>query len=172
MPPLNATIEPSSFESDYSGHSTMTSDQPKKTLVKFSSVTVREYDRIVGDHPDCKVGPPITIGWEYTEKSPRELDDYESSHTRRNIIRLSSITRKNILHNVFGIPEEEIRLAEKEVQKIMKQRTNSKNQTKASEKTEAFVQSAKRKLRRALSTKSLLNAFIQSQKNMFPMVVQ
>jgi hypothetical protein len=43
---------------------------------------------------------------------------------------MSSITRKNVLHNIFGILEEELRAAEKEIQKIRKQRDGNKNQSK------------------------------------------
>lgn len=172
MPPLNDTSEPCSCELNSSGHSTINVDQPKKNVVKFGTVAIREFDRIVGDHPDCKVGPPITFGWDWSERPVEDLDVYESSRVIRKNLRLTSITRKNLLHNVFGIPESEIRMAEKEVQKILRQRATSQKQTKVAEKTEAFVQSAKRKLKRAFSTQNLLNGMLVSQRAMLPMMVQ
>jgi hypothetical protein len=172
MPPLNTASECTSFDTDASGHSTCNADKQKKMIVKFSTISIREYDRIVGDHPDCKVGPPITIGWEYGENAAQNLDEYESSRKRRKNLRLTSITRKNMLHNVFGISEEEIRMAEKEVQKILKQRDTSKKQTKVGERTEAFVQSAKRKIRKVFSKESFWNGVVQSQKHMFPLIAQ
>ena len=63
---------------------------------------------------------------------------------------------KNLLSNVFGIPEEEIRAAEKEVQLILAKRERSKRQSKLGLKTEAAVQSAGRKLKRALLGESLM----------------
>lgn len=172
MPPFQGTNEPCSCELGSSGHSTMTVDQPTKNVVKFGTVAIREFDRIVGDHPDCKVGPPITFGWDWSERPVEDLDVYESHRVLRKNLRLTSITRKNLLHNVFGIPESEIRLAEKEVQKILRQRTTSQKQTKVAEKTEAFVQSARRKLKRAFSKENLLNGMLLSHRNMFPLIVQ
>jgi molecular chaperone DnaK (HSP70) len=172
MPPLNIDFESSVFDTDASGQSTCDVYRNKKTAVRFSTISIREYNRIVGDHPDCKVGPPITIGWDYGEMAVQNVDEYESSRTRRKNLRLTSITRKNMLHNVFGISEEEIRMAEKEVQKILKQRSTSKQQTKVGDRTEAFVQSAKRKIRKVFFKESFWHGVVQSQKHMFPYIAQ
>ncbi len=137
--------------------------------MKFTSVSIREYVRIVGDHPDCRVGPPLSLGWEYTEMPMLDLDEYESHHTKRQNFRLTSVTRKNMLHHGFGIPESEIRLAEKEVQKILKQRHDSVKQRKVEEKAEVFLESAKRKMRRAFSIENLWNGVIRGHKTMIPM---
>ena len=37
-----------------------TSKTKKRASVVFASVTVREYDRIVGDNPSCRSGPPVS----------------------------------------------------------------------------------------------------------------
>ena len=146
-------------------------DRPKKS-VSFASVHVREYNRILGDHPDVRVGPPISIGWEFIERSAQDLDDYEANRQPSLRLRLSSITRKNLLHNVFGIPEEEIRAAEKEVQKIQKQRNQSNKQGKASEKVEGVVRSAKRKIRRTvLSGEGFLRGLSMASSHMIPITM-
>jgi hypothetical protein len=114
----------------------------RRRLVRFGSVQVREYNLTVGDHPEVKVGPPIALGWEYTELEPLELDDYEALYHGERlpfVRRLSSITRKNLLANVFGVPEEEIRAAEKENQRIL---ARSKKMTPAK-----AVKSARKKLK-------------------------
>jgi hypothetical protein len=118
--------------------------------VSFGSVRVREYIRIVGDNPEVKVGPPISIGWDYMEREDQTLEEYEASKRggKRRLL-LSSITRKNLLHNVFGIAEEEIRDAEKEIQKIRRQRAQTVKLTKAGETVEGAMQSFRRKLRRS-----------------------
>lgn len=134
----------------------------QRRKVRFSNVQVREFNRIVGDHPDVRVGVPIALGWEHEDRDAVPLDVYERSHISKGTVRLSSITRKNLLANVFGIPEEEIRTAEVEVQKIREQRVNTLRQSKSSEKTEAAVQSVKRKFRRRFSKEKLLNAMAHS----------
>ena len=145
-----------------------TVDRPKKS-VSFASVHVREYNRILGDHPDVRVGPPISIGWEYTERSAQHIDDYEANRHPSGRLRLSSITRKNLLHNVFGIPEEEIRAAEKEIQKIQKQRSQTNKQGKASEKVEGAVRSAKKRFRR--SGENFLKGLSMASGHMIPITL-
>jgi hypothetical protein len=164
MPPLN---QQPMFDS---AHSTISADgDKKKSRVSFGDISVREYERIVGDHPDTKVGPPLSIGWAFIEHRPLDLDQYEEVRLRKGNRRMSSITRKNILHNVFQIPEEEIRMAEKEVQRIMKNREKTSKQGKVSEKTEEAVQSLGRKLRRSFSKdRGILKGFLESQRLMFP----
>jgi hypothetical protein len=116
--------------------------------ITFGNIHVREYERIVGDHPDTKVGVPLAIGWAFVERQPLSIEQYEDSRIRKGNLRLTSITRKNLLHNVFQIPEEEIREAEKEIQKIRKQRAMSSNQTLAVAQTETALRGISRKIRR------------------------
>ncbi|KAL3917326.1 MAG: hypothetical protein SGILL_004763 [Bacillariaceae sp.] len=104
-------------------------------LVSFGDVQVREYERIVGDHPDVKVGVPLSISWAFVQKEPMSLEQYEDLPKRRGNLRMTSITRKNILHNVFGIPEEEIRQAEVENRKINKKREQTSKQQAQKETT-------------------------------------
>jgi hypothetical protein len=177
MSPLNRNM-PHKYDSDVSEDSersdmSCASANEERRQVQFSFVQVREYERIIGDHPDVRVGPPLSLGWKYEERQPMPLDRYELSHVSKGNYRLSSITRKNVLLNVFGISEEEIRAAEKEVQRIKAQRTESARQGKGGEKREAVVQSAKRKLRRTFSKEKFFNAMgAASTSLMFPMMVQ
>jgi len=95
--------------------------------VSFGPIHVRQYERIVGDHPDTKVGVPLSIGWAYYEDEQHpngvSIERYESDRIRkRGNLRMSSITTKNMLLNVFGIPLQELRQAEKESLKTRKQR--------------------------------------------------
>jgi hypothetical protein len=59
------------------GKSRPKTDRPKQK-VQFGSVTVRGFERILGDNPSCKVGPPISIGWKVesvtTHPSPEAHD--------------------------------------------------------------------------------------------------
>jgi len=141
MPPLNrqsdfsdsSQLDLMALDKEDASTSDESSFSESRPRVSFGSIQIREYNRVVGDHPDVKVGPPISIGWEFYEHAPQPLDEYDANSSSRKglgLQRLSSITRKNLLHNVFGVPEEEIRLAEKEVQQILKQRERSKRQSK------------------------------------------
>ncbi len=49
------------IDSSCSRHSgSSSSNRMRRNSVSFHSVDVREYDRIVGDHPSCRSGPPVS----------------------------------------------------------------------------------------------------------------
>jgi hypothetical protein len=54
----------------------------RTSVVSFSSVEVRQYERILGDNPACSTGPPLTIGWKFDETKTinMSVDDYEYDH--------------------------------------------------------------------------------------------
>lgn len=49
--------------------------------VSFSTVEVRQYERVLGDNPSCSSGPPISIGWNYDEAKTvvTTVDDHDDS---------------------------------------------------------------------------------------------
>lgn len=120
------------------------------TKVRFSTIEMRTFNRIVGDG-DVVVGPPVTFSWEFLETSAMPLEEYEENRPpKKRILRMSSVTRKNILRNVFEIPEEEIIGAEKEIQKIRSK------QAKIGGKVESAVKSARRKFFRRFSRENVM----------------
>ena len=69
---------------------------------------------------------------------------------------MSSITRKNILHNVFGIPEEELRAAEKEVQMIKKGRERTNKQSKLGAKSESVFKGLRRSVKKVINAEAFI----------------
>lgn len=158
-------VKPEARVSDMSADSTVGTDLSDDSLscdgdrrVSFGAIQVREYERMVGDHPDTRIGVPLTIGWGFVEHDTISIDKYESARSSKGNLRMSSITRKNILHNVFGIPEEEIRSAEKEVQKIKKARERSNKQSKLGAKSESALNGFRNRAKKLFSA----DAFIKS----------
>ncbi|CAB9516920.1 expressed unknown protein [Seminavis robusta] len=140
-----------------------------KKSVSFGSIQIREYNRVVGDHPDVQVGPPISIGWDFVEHESKSLDTYEADRPPRKFLRrLSSITRKNMLANVFGVPEEEIRAAEKEVQAIIK----SRERTNKASKRGSALKSATKKMKRVMLGESLMKGLAAAAGAMMPVHTQ
>jgi hypothetical protein len=143
--------------------------------VRYGFVEQRIYNRIVGDHPDVKVGPPVTFDWEYGVLPLLTVDDYEQRRLEQRtgvpvssstlstsspyqptrystgLRRMSSITRKNMLRTLFDVTEEEIIAAEREVQLIQKQRERTVSQSTASAIVESNVRRVGRKFRKSLS---------------------
>lgn len=102
--------------------------------VSFGPIHVREYERVIGDHPMTKIGVPLSLGWGYVEKDEVSLSNYERDRPSSKPLRMSSITRKNILRNVFGFSEEELREAEQEVKRIKTDNDGSLWKTQISKK--------------------------------------
>jgi hypothetical protein len=162
-------MSPREADKQYSSDTESTDSTVESTVTKsrktvsFGVIQIREYNRVLGDNPDVRVGPPVSIGWEYVQNEALALNDYEiNKPERKHSLRMSSITRKNILKNVFGVPEADIVAAEKEVQKIRKQRLQTSHQGKTGRVVESAMQSAKRRLSRTFSTENLLKGLANS----------
>lgn len=121
--PVDAAVEDADETSN-------ASNKKHRRSVSFGPIHVRQYERIVGDHPETKVGVPLAIGWAWVEDEDHpdglSIERYEADRIRRGKVRMSSITRKNMLLHVFKLPEEEIKMAEKRSIKLRKQREKAK----------------------------------------------
>ena len=126
--------------------------------VKFGTVLIREYEIILGDHPCCSYGPPITISWNYCEQyDPCEVDKYEFDNAlnRRSMreMMLNYHQRKYLLQDHS---EEEFKKVKKEVKRIKSQRDFTKTLARYYPITlpiEAGIESAFRKFKRAVFKK-------------------
>lgn len=134
------------------------------TKVSFASIHIRDYNRIVGDHPDAKAGPPLAIGWAFVEKDAMDINTYEQQKAQAKensdkpwmfgLRRMTANRRRDLLQTEFEIPVEELDAAEQQVQKVRKQRAQTNNQKKLFTRTEEMMQSAKRKLQRTFTANS------------------
>lgn len=170
---IMATIPPVKSEtalSEMSADDTVATDLSESTFgseprVQFGAIHVREYERVVGDHPDTRIGVPMSLGWGYIERQAVAIEEYEGDRVPKGNLRMSSITRKNILHNVFGIPEEELRSAEKEVQKIKKSRQRSNRQSEVSAKSESAIKGFRRKVKKMLNAEAFIKGLSAAASN-------
>jgi hypothetical protein len=71
--------------------------QSKK--VTFNTVTVRDYETILGDNPSCHNGPSVSIGWEYEKERIYGIDIYDNKRIRWHgkTLKLSKGERENML---------------------------------------------------------------------------
>lgn len=135
-------------------------DEPKvKERIKrcsFSSVDIREHERVAGDNPCVTSGVPLSIGWGYLQHEPISLDDYEEHKgpARDKIeMMVPAKVRRSMLRDEFGVSIPEINASMKEVNITKKQRRH----TVATENMEGWVevaQSAKRKFKRFMKKTS------------------
>jgi hypothetical protein len=110
-----------------------TSSVPTKGLVRrisFDVVEIREYNRILADHPATSNGPPIGLGWNYSPEDTLiiDLETYESyqSDTRRSKRQLviPSEVRQDMLL-AEGYSPSQIAKTVREIRKIRERRNIS-----------------------------------------------
>jgi len=91
-------------------------DEGKKA-VTFGNLEIREYDIVIGDHPCCTSGLPLSLGWDYTEHDILPVDEYEACRSRslsgKELRRLPSHERKEMLEERYSATE--LRHAERRV---------------------------------------------------------
>lgn len=124
-------------------------DIESKRRVSFHKVIVRDYEMILGDHPDVSYGPPVSIGWDYLEYEALDINEYELNHSRRRPLRyllLNYYKRKHILA-LASANEDEIKNAVKEVKRVYMMRQITR-QFASFWKVEDLLESAFRKSRR------------------------
>lgn len=79
-----------------------------KTGVQFSTVEMRHYQRIVGDHPDLEI--PLAIGWEFVQGPPLSVHELEEQKETRKAnalrdLRLPFPTTHGNVNNSGGLWE-------------------------------------------------------------------
>jgi len=117
-------------------------------------VTLRDYDIILGDHPCCSYGPPITISWDYLQYESIDMDEYEFHHAPRRTLRemrLNCYQRKYLLL-MAGFTEEDMEMAKKKASIAKLQRSITRNVVSYTSllKMETAVESACRKFKRLI----------------------
>lgn len=113
-------ISSSSSESSFSGMEEDEEVAPKvmkkghKKSVSFNRfLEIREHALIIGDHPLCKDALPLSLDWKHGETELMDLSEHEmvrSTYRRSgNQMKLSYFERKNMLRNISGMSEADMR---------------------------------------------------------------
>jgi len=128
-------------------------EKPKRK-VRFGTVLVRDYDMVLGDHPCCGYGPPVTIDWDYLEYEPLDVNEYEFHHPPRRNMRemgLNYYRRKELLSN-GGFTEVDFMLTKKELNRAKLNRSITRQVVSYPPllKVETAVESACRKFKRLI----------------------
>lgn len=103
----------------------------QSSSVKFERVSVREYDRVLGDNPSCRTGAPISLDWSYSERSQTSVEDYEDERSRRpNYVRRSAKfpihkMKRDAILKEWAYTDDELDAAKQEVKKIRRSRSRN-----------------------------------------------
>jgi hypothetical protein len=110
--------------SDSSTTSTESGSFNKPREVSFDSISIRNYSMELGNHPNCQVGAPVTLSWDFEEEGIQDIDVYEFERKPRRTTRhliLNYYRRKDIL-KLAGYSDKELKAAEKAVAQVQRQR--------------------------------------------------
>ena len=86
--------------------------------LRFSTVQIREYDVVIGDHPSCTEGLSLAIGWNYNQEQLQKIEYYEASRKERRPsadLMLSAKERWRKLANDGGYTEKELFLEHRKI---------------------------------------------------------
>jgi hypothetical protein len=103
-----------------------------KRSVSFSQLQIREYTSIeISDNPSCSDGPPIQLGWEYSERTISvDVDQYEQQRSPRRKLHqmlLPYHVRRYLLLYEGGFSNAEISRAVRDVERVKEERKSSKH---------------------------------------------
>ena len=124
-----------------------------KRKVSFKDIHIREYFIELGDNPSCTRGPPLTIGWDFDDVGSVQLEEFEEYRPPRRVggqMHIPFDARQEMLEQI-GYSPLDIRTA---VQECNVARYNRMKTAKSkSDKVDAAVESANRKLKRLFTRK-------------------
>lgn len=92
-----------------------TRSSKKAPTVKFHELQIRVFPQILGDHPCCQTGLPLSLGWKHTSEHTKSIDEFEKQdHMEANLsssLRISAIRRWEILKDasIDRFPPDETR---------------------------------------------------------------
>lgn len=115
----------------------------KRKHVHFGELHMRCYELVLGDHPDCSSGPPVSIAWKYSSAETISVDEYEKlKSTRRSMdqLELNYFVRKRMLRRISRVSDEEMRSSMDTVYKIQRQRLHTKRLQPIYKVREAMIQ--------------------------------
>ena len=118
------------------------------TTVKFDSIVIREYTRIIGDNPACSSGAPISLGWFYNpdreQELPLELFEKYREGKRRdaNMMKMPPSIREQVLVNEWGVTMREIYEVSNENKKVQDQRIKTTKKVLRRKKLKRLINQA------------------------------
>ena len=129
----------------------------RSSSIRFSTIEIRSYSRILGDNPSCSHGPAISIGWEYDSASVTvNVDEFEYYRTNDRLesadLVLSRDEREGILEEI-GYSCQEIVGAVRRNVKVKNRRRQTVNNLPVA-RFEEMVEKATRLVKRSLFKKS------------------
>lgn len=127
LKPLDKSIQGENNDSSTQVDSSISSSI-SDAIVRFSKVSIREYEIVPGCNPSVSEGCPISLGWRHAEEKNLMFHAFEnkreSRRRRQNQMRMPKSYREDILID-FGYTKKEIKKADKDAHKIRTKRLSN-----------------------------------------------
>ena len=124
--------------------------------INFSTVEVRQYERILGDNPSCSSGAPVSIGWKFFQERtlclPVDEYEYYHGHFRDECDMVLDRQERETLLYELGYSEKDLAKVVRENVKMKKNRRQTVNNLPVM-KIEVAVESITKKLTGAFRSK-------------------
>ena len=104
----------SHMESANVNQSCQSQNTQKRKSVSFSIISIREHALMIGDHPYCTTGLPLSLDWGSSKTHVVDIDEYEKIRPQRRSgvqMKTTYLERKNLLKRVSGYNESDIKRA-------------------------------------------------------------
>jgi hypothetical protein len=111
--------------------STSPSSSNNNKSVRFSTITIREYQRCIGEDTVTSCGPPISLVWNHDNETSFDVDEYEDAYceTQRRSqaeLKMPSSYRSAILLEL-GYSRTELQQINLKLNKVREQRSQTVN---------------------------------------------
>ncbi|KAL7580684.1 hypothetical protein ACA910_002195 [Epithemia clementina (nom. ined.)] len=141
--------------------------------VRFSTVQIREFERIVTQNPACSSGVPIGIGWNCTPATTLSVDELETRRSKTRRLRnkkpeelvLPRDERERLLRDEWGYTRRELAEAVRAHVRAQHLRRQSVNAIGRYDRWEEWMESLQRKLHQTLRLSSKNTPCGPSSKN-------
>ena len=87
----------------------------KQKHVAFGEISSRSYEVVIGDHPCCNLGCPLSLGWEYNENPRMSVEEFEASRSPRRCLRELKTTWDQRRTMLTDVSEVEVKRAERKL---------------------------------------------------------
>jgi len=141
-----STSTESTLDSSLSSSRSRCSKKIRSAIVKFSDITIREYNLTLGDNPSCSSGAPVMLHWSYDpDATTHQLDLYEKSRleftprTRSQMV-LPMSRRHELLKKEWGVSTSDLLKIIKENKEIKESRVKSAMQQDRKMKAEEVME--------------------------------
>ena len=137
--------------------------------VRFNSVEVREYPRILGDNPSVSAGPPITLDWVHNQRSSVSLplEDWEkyreNDRRSKQEIKVPDYIRTDWLIDA-GFSGADLQRTVQEIEQAKKDRKVSITKSDFRDKTDVLTENVKRKFGRVIGRRQRTDSLYQQWK--------